>query len=107
MSAQHSPLAFIWKILKSIQYIARILQKISLIFIFFVMIKNPFSKIIFSSDNSCHRGGRDIARKPLGARWNLEGVELPLDRDSQFLDEDFVVFLFKLCLVQKQDSFPK
>lgn len=74
------------------------------------MIENPFSKIIFGSDNSCHGvgvGGKDIARKPSGARWNLEGVELPLDRDSRFLDEDFVVFLFKLCLVQKQDSFPK
>lgn len=74
---------------------------------FFVLIKNPFSKIIFSSDNSCHRGGKDVAREPSGARWNLEGVELPLDRNSRFLDEDFVVFLFKLCLVQKQDSFPK
>ncbi len=57
-----------------------------------------------SSNNPSHQG-EDIGLSSL--RWNFEGVELPLDHDSQFLDWDFVVFPFKLCLVQKQDSFPK
>lgn len=37
------------------------------------------------SDNSWHRG-EDIGHKLSSLRWNCEGVELPLDRDSQFQD---------------------
>lgn len=66
-----------------------------------------YCKVIFaSSNNSCHRG-KDIGHKLSSLCWYFEGVESPLDHDSQFLDQDFVVFPFKLCLVQKQDSFQK
>lgn len=62
---------------------------------------------MFTNSNiACHQG-KDIGHKLSSLHWNLEGVELPLDSNSRFPDEDFVVFLFKLCLVQKQDSFPK
>lgn len=76
------------------------------IYFILIFIKKPI-KQIHIWQILCHQG-KDIALKPSSANWNLEGVELPLDRESRFFrDEDFVVFLFQLCLVQKQDSFPK
>lgn len=40
--------------------------------------------IFDSSNNSCHQG-EDIGHKLSNLCWNFEGVELPLDHDSQFL----------------------
>lgn len=40
---------------------------------------------IASSNNSCYQG-KDIGRELSSLRWYFEGVELPLDHDSQFLD---------------------
>lgn len=40
---------------------------------------------IASYNNSWHQG-ENVGRKLSSLSWSFEGVELPLDRDSQFLD---------------------
>lgn len=47
--------------------------------------KMPLEKCVASYNNSWYQGD-DIGYKLSSLRWNFEGVELPLDHGSQFLD---------------------
>lgn len=82
-TTQHLPLAFIWKILKFIQYFAGISRKSLIVFLFY-LIKKPIKQIDIWIV-LCYQG-KDIALKPSSVNWNLEGVELPLDRESRFFE---------------------